>query len=101
MRPFLATAVAAALATLLPGCSTPCQELGNKLCECRGSGTTRRTCENQVDDELTRLKPDQAAQDACEAALETCHAPKGVGFCTWLDGTDGKLACGLALPETP
>ena len=101
MRPLLVTALALALAAGLAGCSTPCQDLGHKLCSCRGSGTSRTTCENTVDDELSRLKPDQAAQDVCEAALKSCDAPSGVAFCTWLDGTDGKLACGLALPEDP
>jgi hypothetical protein len=101
MRPLLATALAVALAAGLAACSTPCQELGHKLCSCRGVGTSRRSCENAVDDELNRLKPDQAAQDACEAALRTCKAPEGIAFCTWLDGADGKIACGLALPEGP
>jgi hypothetical protein len=100
MRPLL-VAAAVAFAAVLGGCSTPCQELGDKLCACRGSGTSRRSCENAVGDEIARLKPDQAAEDACEAALETCKAPEGVPFCTWLDGADGKIACGLALPENP
>jgi hypothetical protein len=92
------TIAAAALTAFLAGCSTPCEELGNRLCQCRGAGTSRKTCENAISDELDRLKPDQAAQDACEAALDTCKAPEGVAFCTWLDGADGKIACGYALP---
>lgn len=95
------TALALLLLAGLGACSTPCQELGHKLCECRGSGTSRRTCENTVDDELSKDEPTQAQQDACEAALKTCKAPSGVPFCTWLEGTEAKLACGIALPETP
>ena len=97
------TALALLLLAGLGACSTPCQELGHKLCQCRGSGTSRRTCENTVDDELSKDKPSQAQQDVCEAALKTCESerPDGVPFCTWLEGTDGKLACGIALPETP
>jgi hypothetical protein len=95
------SALALLLAAGLGACSTPCQELGHKLCECRGTGTTRRTCENTVDDELKKDEPTQAEQDTCEAALKTCKAPSGISFCVWLEGEDAKLKCGIALPETP
>lgn len=105
LRPLMRSALAKALALLLAAgagaCASPCQELGYKLCECRPSGTSKRTCENTVDDELNRQDPTQAEQDTCEAFLKTCDAPKGVAFCTWIEGADGKEACGLTSPETP
>jgi hypothetical protein len=101
MRSLLATALAIALTAGLAGCSTPCQDLGHRLCGCRGTGVSRNTCENTVNDQLSQLKPDQAAEDVCDAYLKTCKAPAGIDFCGWLDGADGKLACGLALPLDP
>jgi hypothetical protein len=82
----------------LAGCSNPCQELGNKLCACRASSTDRTTCERAVKDELNRLHPGKDVENLCDEKVKTCEAPKGVDFCTWLDGEDGKVACGLAYP---
>jgi hypothetical protein len=94
----LAAALAAALA--LAGCSTPCQDLGNKLCTCRGASTDRATCERAVKDELSRLNPTKDQEKVCEEKLKSCEdqAPSGIDFCTWLDGEEGKLACGIAYP---
>jgi len=98
MRPVILSLL---LAAALGACTTPCEDLGHKLCECRGSGTSRRTCENTVDDELKKEDTTQAEEDLCEAKLAACKAPEGVSFCVWLEGTDAKIACGIALPETP
>ena len=40
-------------------CSTPCQELGYKLCECRGSGATKKSCENAIDDGTLQMNAAQ------------------------------------------
>jgi uncharacterized protein YgiB involved in biofilm formation len=102
MRPILTPAVLAIVALGgLAGCSTPCQDLGAKLCTCRGAGTDRAACEQSVKQELSQLHPKQDDQDACEAALKTCKEPDGIDLCAWLDGEDGKIACGLALPPAP
>jgi len=89
-------ALAAALA--LAGCSTPCQELGNQLCTCRASTTDRSTCERAVKDELNRLKPSKDEESFCDEKLKSCKAPSGIDFCTWLDGAEGKVQCGIAYP---
>ena len=88
--------LAAALA--IAGCSPPCQELGNLLCTCRNSSTDRATCERAVKDELARLKPTKDEESFCDEKLKACKAPDGIDFCTWLDGADGKIACGIAYP---
>ncbi|MFT3913542.1 MAG: hypothetical protein QM704_05400 [Anaeromyxobacteraceae bacterium] len=98
-RNLLTWAFALLLVAGAGACSTPCQELGYKLCECRGSGATKKSCENAVDDELSRAKPTSAQEDLCDAHLKTCKAPSGEAFCTWVSSEQGKIACGIALPD--
>jgi hypothetical protein len=94
-RPLLA----AGLVALLAACSTPCRELGDRLCRCAPAGTTRDTCERQVKQELDRLDPSDAQDDLCEAKLDTCEAPDGAEFCEWLETSCGKAQCGLSNEE--
>jgi hypothetical protein len=96
MRLLPATLLAAALAA----CSSPCQDLGNRLCQCSASGTPRSTCETQVGDELKRLNPSKAQEDLCSELLKTCHEPAGSQFCEWILTSDAKVACGIAVPGT-
>lgn len=95
------TPVLAAVALLAAACTSPCQELGNRLCECPPIGTARDTCERQVDDQLNGLDPGQDQQDRCDAWLRSCHEPSGAAFCEWLETPDAKVACGLANPASP
>jgi hypothetical protein len=92
----LAVLAALACAVLAAGCSSPCQELGNRLCDCTPTGTTKTTCERQVRNDIQRLHPGSSANAACSAALDTCHEPSGVDFCDFLDGRCGKAACGMS-----
>ena len=90
---------AAAFASLLVlACSTPCEDLGNKICSCY-SGTTQDDCENQVEDQVDAANPSGTQEDYCEARLDDCHAPEGAAFCEWIDTRAGKEACGLAFPS--
>ena len=92
--------LAAALLAVLAACSTPCRELGDRLCRCAPAGTTRDTCERQVKEELDRLDPSDDQDAVCEATLDTCEAPEGAEFCEWLDTSCGKARCGLSV-EAP
>ena len=98
MRRPLALALAAAATLAAAGCSTsPCQELGERLCAC--TGLTGDTCKTQVEDQLKRLDPPQSTLDTCDALLSTCREPAGASFCEWLTTADGKAACGLTPPQ--
>ncbi len=90
------------LAAALAACSSPCQDLGNRLCQCSASGTARSTCESQVSDELKKANPGKAQEDLCSELLRTCNPPNvpDVQFCEWILTTDAKIACGVALPGT-
>jgi hypothetical protein len=80
------------------GCATPCEELGHRFCQCVPSGSQRNTCEDSIDRQLADADPDE---DFCEEKLETCEAPSGQGFCSWILSEEGKEACGLAYPSEP
>ena len=87
----------ASLLALAAACSTsPCQELGERLCQCQ-PGTTKDTCKTQVQNQLKDLSPDEST---CQKHLDQCNAPAGVDFCEWLLTANGKTACGLA-PQPP
>jgi hypothetical protein len=92
--PALALVAAAVLAA---GCSTsPCQELGEKLCSC--TGQSKDTCKTQVEEQLKKLDPSKDQLHECDQLLGTCHEPSGANFCEWLKTTDAKQACGVAPP---
>ncbi len=94
--PPLALAAAAALAAA--GCSTsPCQDLGEKLCAC--TGLSSDTCKTQVEQQLNKLNPTQPTLDRCQALLDSCHEPANTTFCDWIKTQDGQVACGLAQPD--
>jgi hypothetical protein len=94
-----ALALAVALATLAAGCSkSPCQELGERLCDCTGLGSD--SCRTQVESQLESLDPPQSTQDRCEQYLDTCNAPEGIDLCRWLLTANGKQQCGLSEPPT-
>lgn len=88
--------LALAAASALAACSSPCQDLGNRLCRCAGVGTTRDACERQVKDDVSRLNPSKDVEDVCSARLQTCNAPSGADFCEWLLTSCGKASCGLS-----
>ena len=96
MRRTLALALLAA-AALAAGCSTsPCQELGEKLCSC--TGQSKDTCKTQVEEQLKKLDPSKDQLKVCDELLNSCHEPAGASFCEWLRTSDAKVACGVAPP---
>ena len=94
-----ATLAAVLLALGAAGCSTPCQDLGNRICNCILDPLTRTNCENDVTARVKAASPTGSEQDYCDSLLGTCPDPKGnVTSCAWLDTCEGKVACGMALP---
>ncbi len=85
------------------GCGVhSCQELGNRLCQCAGTGSARDACKAEVKNQISAAGLKDANYAACQAALTTCNAPAGASFCEWINTTDGKQACGLAYtPPAP
>jgi hypothetical protein len=98
MRCPLALVLAAAAALAAAGCSTsPCQDLGERICTC--SGLSSDSCKTQVEQELKLINETQADRDRCAKLLDTCEAPQGALFCEWLGTPAGKIDCGLAIPD--
>lgn len=96
MRPLLAIGVI--LASLAaPGCGVhSCQELGDRLCQCAGLGTTRDACKTEIKNQLSAAGLSDSNYAACEAALLTCNAPSDALFCEWITTSCGKASCGLS-----
>jgi hypothetical protein len=99
MRPLAALAVLIA-SLALQGCGSACQDLGDRLCQCAGSGTLRDTCKTEVKNQLSAAGVQPGNTAACSAALTTCNAPSGAAFCEWITTACGKASCGLS-SETP
>jgi hypothetical protein len=85
----LALVLGLALALGAAGCSSPCQDLGDRICQCEGEGQVRNNCKTNVKARVKAAAPDGSCPDpngdvnACAYMLNTCP---------------GKVACGLALP---
>ena len=93
--------IAVAALALAQGCSTPCEDLANRICGCLLAGPTRTACENQVKGQLKRdPKPNSNDEAYCEAKLATCPAPgDDPGMCDRLNTCQGKVDCGLAYAD--
>jgi hypothetical protein len=91
-------ALAVLIASLaLQGCGVhSCQELGDRLCQCSGAGSTRDTCKTEVKNQLSAVGLNDSNYAACEAALVTCNAPSSASFCEWINTSCGKASCGLS-----
>ena len=96
----LALVVGAALVLGAAGCSTPCRDLGDRICDCSPSGTTRTNCKTNVKSRVSASAPTSAEQDLCSQLLSTCPKPDNdLNTCAWMLNTcAGRVACGLALP---
>jgi hypothetical protein len=93
--------LAAALAALAAACSSPCRDLGNRLCGCVGAGTLRDTCERMIKNQLDAVNPSRSTEDTCDCLMGSCTSPAAdVNFCEWIQTDAGKQACGLAYPPT-
>ena len=89
-----------ALALGAVGCTTPCQELGDRICNCLGEGQIRNNCKTNVKARIKASNATTAEQDSCDALLATCPDPNGnVNTCAYINNTcPGRVGCGLALP---
>jgi hypothetical protein len=100
MRPpriALSATLVAALA--LAACTNPCEELGDRICNCQPEGTFRTSCKTDVKNRVKAAGTTDAREDACSALLGTCPDPGEVaGACDLLNTCQGKVSCGLALP---
>jgi hypothetical protein len=97
MRRLLAFAILSALAL---GCGGgPCQDLGEKLCGCVSSGTTKDACVRGVKDEISRQNPGGDVDSFCQEKVDACHAPASAQFCDWIDTRCGKASCGLSVED--
>ena len=103
LRPLMRTARIAALVAglaalaLAAGCSTSCQDLADKICNCIQEGPNRDACTNRVKNVLKSgpYRPSGTDEAYCESLLGQCSHDN---FCYWLNTEDGKVACGLAYP---
>jgi hypothetical protein len=93
MRRLLAIAATLLLAA---GCTSPCQELGDRICKCGPTGTSTETCKRQVSNAVDGVDPTNAQEAICSNYLDSCGAPAGTDFCDWVATASGKTACGLA-----
>jgi hypothetical protein len=92
--------LAAALALALAACSdSPCQELGEKICQCQ-PGLSSDSCKTLVEDQLGSKDP---GEDTCQRFLDSCDGrrPADVPLCEWLLTEQGKVACGLSPAPAP
>ena len=103
MRTRLLVALASGLTLALGavGCSTACQDLADRVCQCLAAGQIRTNCETNVKARINAAHPTGDQQSACSDLLGTCPDPNGdVNQCAWMQNTcPGKVACGMALPE--
>ena len=96
----LALALGVSLALGAAGCSNACRDLGDRICDCSPSGTTRTNCKTNVKARVSASAPTTEEQDLCSALLSSCPKPDdSVDTCAWMLNTcAGRVACGLALP---
>jgi len=93
-------ALGLALALGAAGCSTPCQDLGDRICQCESEGQVRNNCKTNVKARVKASAPDGNETSYCSTLLGSCPDPNGnVDACAYMLNTcAGKVACGLALP---
>jgi hypothetical protein len=101
-RPSSLLPALAALALSLgaAGCSTPCRDLGERICKCVPEGQTRTACNNDVKARVAESAPNADQQSYCSDLLGSCPDPDKDGeACNFMQTCPGKVACGMALPE--
>ncbi len=98
--------VAAAAALAAAGCASPCQELGDRVCLCQPQGSARTQCDTDVKNRVGEAGATSAQQSFCSSKLDTCPTPPTSWsasapppVCALLNTCQGKINCGLALPQ--
>ncbi|MGA8890093.1 MAG: hypothetical protein WB493_00900 [Anaeromyxobacteraceae bacterium] len=99
-RTLLSLALCVAVALVAAGCSNPCQDLGDRICNCESEGQIRNNCKTNVKSRVRASSPGTNENDLCSALLDTCPDPNGdVNTCAYILNTcPGKVSCGLAIP---
>ncbi|HTT71322.1 MAG TPA: hypothetical protein VMG32_08880 [Anaeromyxobacteraceae bacterium] len=89
----------------LSSCSSPCQDLGSRICGCQPAGSLQDACNTAVKNQIGggSQQPNSADQTRCQALLNSCVAPQDpsnpsrqIDFCYFLQSPQGKCACGIA-----
>jgi len=94
------------LALAASGCTSPCQQLGDNICDCQPVGSARTACQADVKNRLNAANPSGNQEDYCSSRLGTCPDP-GTSWnatsppaeCALLTTCQGMVNCGLALPS--
>lgn len=73
----------------LAACSTPCEDLAEKICACEPSTAQRDACERRASELQDQQGTSDAEQERCDSFVDGCD-------CNALDTAEGKRACGLA-----
>jgi len=77
-----------ALALGAVGCSTPCQDLGDRICNCEAEGQIRNNCKSNVKARVKAANATNSEQDYCDAKLATCPDPNGnIDTCAYIINT--------------
>ena len=99
-RTLLSLALCVAVALVAAGCSHPCQDLGDRICNCESEGQIRNNCKTNVKSRVQASSPGTNENDLCTALLGTCPDPNGdINTCAYILNTcPGKVSCGLAIP---
>jgi len=82
-------------------CSTPCQDLANRICDCQQQGALRDACNSAVSTQIGFAQPSGSAQSFCQSMLNSCPDPSiDSEACQKMQTQLGKQECGLAYPGT-
>jgi len=103
---FALAGAALAMSLAAAGCSSPCQDLGDRVCNCQPAGATQTACRTDVKNRINAAHPSGDEQSYCSNLLKTCPEPPSNWTasspppqCALLDTCQGKVNCGLALPQ--
>lgn len=95
----LALAALSALLAAAGGCSTPCEELGKRVCACQPAGTERDNCDRNVTQLVKKARTSEQQQDFCDGKLSSCPDPASDSTaCDMMNTPAGKDRCGLSYP---
>lgn len=70
-------------------CSTPCEELAEKICACEPNRSAIEACKRRAQDRQSTHDPGTKGQARCEKYIDTCD-------CHAIGTAPGDRACGLA-----
>jgi archaellum component FlaG (FlaF/FlaG flagellin family) len=73
----------------IAACTTKCEDLANRICDCDEDPNQRSACRTQVINDSRTIQFKDADQKVCEAKLKTCDKE-----CVALRNND-RAACGF------